>query len=132
MTLVRWMCVPRARTRSREGENSQYSVPIASLPCEYVTFSFFSSGCRSPSLPSPMPNNGETNSLARHDGHSSLLLFDRTAPGASMTRMTKYEFSLPSPCRPRRRANAEGKSWACAGTHSFPIKRGRALCALEA
>lgn len=63
-----------------------------------MTFSFFSSGCRSPSLPSPMPNDGGTNSLPRHDGHGSLQLFDRTAPGASMTRMTKYEF--PSP--PRR------------------------------
>lgn len=81
--------IARARTRSRERAVS--SVPIASPPCElYVTFSFFSSGCRSPSLPSPMSNDDGTNSLPRT--HDSLLLFDRTAPGASMTRMTKYEF----------------------------------------
>ncbi|KAL0104294.1 hypothetical protein PUN28_017194 [Cardiocondyla obscurior] len=37
-----------------------------------------------------------TNSLPRlrHDRHGSFLLFDRT-PGASMTRMTKYENSSP-------------------------------------
>lgn len=88
--------IPRAGARSRErARPAASSVPIASLPCElYVTFSFFSSGCRSPSLPSPMPNDDGTNSLPRHDGHGSLLLFDRTAPGASMTRMTKYEFPL--------------------------------------
>lgn len=84
-------------------------VPIASLPCElYVTFSFFSSGCRSPSLPSPMPSDDGINSLPRYDRHDSLLLFDRTAPGASMTRMTKYEFP---PYRPRHHTNAEVRSW---------------------
>lgn len=85
--------------------------PIASLLCElYVTFSFFSSGCRSPSLPSPMSNDDGTNSLPRHDEHDSFLLFDRTAPGASMTRMTKHESPPSPPYRPRRRTNIEEKS----------------------